>query len=63
MKTKYIRTETKWAKITRNASAKSWDIAIGWNGEFKANSSSEWSFKFVATWKDAEELAAKQLNA
>ena len=60
--TRTIRTDRQWVQITRNADIKTWTIARGWAGEFKAHDITHWPFKFAPTWVEAENVARLRLT-
>lgn len=59
---KYVRTESKWVKITRDNQKRTFTFAVGYKGEFTAHDVQELPFKWVANWTEAIERANTTLS-
>lgn len=58
---RYIRKNSQWVKITRDAAKRTFTIARGWASSVVAHDIATWSFKWVPTWRDAESLAHQSI--
>lgn len=57
-----LRTDSHWCKITRDRKNRTFTFAKGYKDEHKAHILETLSFKWVATWEEAESRATGMMQ-
>jgi len=60
---KYVRSDSRWVKITRDNKERKFTFACGWKNQYAANQIETLSFKWVANWTEAIDRASKMIAA
>lgn len=56
---KYVRTATRWVKITRDNAKRTFTFAQGYSNQFEAFQIETLTFKWVANWSEAIDRAER----